>query len=111
MQLGRVAAGSGVFTLAGVIGSPAPALADNALAATKQSYFRYVPRILVSSWQQYVCALCIVLSPRLHASKHGTYLLQGQRNVAWIYTWGYLHRSESAPSFFSSMYISISSVM
>ncbi|CAM9276315.1 unnamed protein product, partial [Pylaiella littoralis] len=53
MQLGRVAAGSGVFTLAGVIGSPAPAPADNALAATKQSYFRYVPRILEAmEWYQ-----------------------------------------------------------
>ncbi|CAM9624742.1 unnamed protein product [Scytosiphon promiscuus] len=45
-HLGRLAAGAGVFSLAGALGSPPPALADNALIATKQSYFRYVPRIL-----------------------------------------------------------------
>lgn len=39
----------GGFVAAGALGNPAPALADNALAATKQSYFRYVPRILVSA--------------------------------------------------------------
>ncbi|CAM9766218.1 unnamed protein product [Ectocarpus sp. 8 AP-2014] len=45
-ELGRYAAGAGVLSLAGACGSPLPALADNALAATKKSYFRYVPRIL-----------------------------------------------------------------
>eukprot|EP00903_Cladosiphon_okamuranus_P018575 g17098.t1 len=51
--LGRVAAGVGGFTVAGALGNPAPVLADNALAATKQSYFRYVPRILEAmEWYQ-----------------------------------------------------------
>lgn len=50
-NLGRAAAGIGIFTVAGTLGNPAPVLADNALAATKKSYFRYVPRILVS-WRQ-----------------------------------------------------------
>ncbi|CAM9516248.1 unnamed protein product [Ectocarpus sp. 13 AM-2016] len=45
-ELGRYAAGAGVLSLAGACGSPLPAFADNALAATKKSYFRYVPRIL-----------------------------------------------------------------
>ncbi|CAN0003389.1 unnamed protein product [Ectocarpus sp. 4 AP-2014] len=45
-ELGRYAAGAGVLSLAGACGSPLSALADNALAATKKSYFRYVPRIL-----------------------------------------------------------------
>lgn len=48
-NIGRVAAGMGGFAVAGALGNPAPVLADNALAATKQSYFRYVPRILVSA--------------------------------------------------------------
>lgn len=48
-NLGRVALGVGVGTVAGTLGSPAAVLADNALAATKQSYFRYVPRIQASA--------------------------------------------------------------
>ena len=46
-DLGRAALGAGVVSLAGTLGSPAPVFADNALAATKKSYFRYVPRIQV----------------------------------------------------------------
>lgn len=49
-HLGRVVAGAGVFSLVGTLGGPPPALADNALIATKQSYFRYVPRIQVGAW-------------------------------------------------------------
>jgi len=47
--LGRAALGAGVVTVGGTLGSPAAVLADNALAATKKSYFRYVPRIQVST--------------------------------------------------------------
>lgn len=46
-DLGRAALGAGVVSLAGALGRPAPVFADNALAATKKSYFRYVPRIQV----------------------------------------------------------------
>ena len=46
-QLG-VAAAAGVVAAGAGFGGPLPALADNALAGTKRSYFRYVPRILVS---------------------------------------------------------------
>lgn len=41
------AAVAGVVTAGAAFGGPLPALADNALAGTKRSYFRYVPRILV----------------------------------------------------------------
>lgn len=40
---------AGVLSAAALGGGSVPALADNALIATKQSYFRYVPRILVRS--------------------------------------------------------------
>eukprot|EP00904_Undaria_pinnatifida_P000183 jgi/Undpi1/10165/HiC_scaffold_28.g12618.m1 len=49
-----VAATAGVVTAGAACAGPLPALADNSLAGTKRSYFRYVPRILVLAYFEVV---------------------------------------------------------
>lgn len=57
-QLG-VVAGAGVVAAGATFGGPLPALADNSLAATKRSYFRYVPRILVRRGRGAWCTIVV----------------------------------------------------